>query len=120
MKHLSRMNHKINFAVSQQDRQHGDLHTTEASIGSAIRQHYAKDESMHFPITLDDFYYHSLSQSTDKGAENQGLFRHQGLGACNVVEKEHLVSMVDQLWVHVACICALQLIIALNFSVLLS
>lgn len=101
MKYLSRMNHKITCVVNQQDREHGDLYTTGASIGSAIRQRYAEDESAQFPITLDDFYHHSLSESTDRGAENQVLFRHQGLGACNVPGKERLVCMVDQLWLHI-------------------
>lgn len=55
---------------------------------------------MHLPLTLNQFYYDARSGSADKRAKNQVLFRHQKRENNSIAEDEHLICMVDQLWIH--------------------
>ncbi|THV52907.1 hypothetical protein BGAL_0065g00360 [Botrytis galanthina] len=61
----------------------------------------AGGESVHVPITLDQFYYHSLKDVQARNID-QVLFRHQKRMACTTIEEcNYLLCMVSQLWVYV-------------------
>ncbi|TGO75728.1 hypothetical protein BELL_0196g00170 [Botrytis elliptica] len=61
----------------------------------------AGGESVHVPITLDQFYYHSLKDVQARNID-QVLFRHQKRMAYTAIEEcDYLLCMVSQLWVYV-------------------
>ncbi|KAM0168685.1 hypothetical protein ACHAPF_010750 [Botrytis cinerea] len=61
----------------------------------------AGGESVHVPITLDQYYYHSLKDVQARNID-QVLFRHQKRMAPTALEEcDYLLCMVNQLWVYV-------------------
>lgn len=72
-------------------------------LGNRMIRRYrlAGGESVHVPITLDQYYYHSLKDVQARNID-QVLFRHQKRMAPTALEEcDYLLCMVNQLWVYV-------------------
>ncbi|KAF7960107.1 hypothetical protein EAE96_001706 [Botrytis aclada] len=61
----------------------------------------AKGDTVHVPITLDQFYYHSLKDVQARNID-QVMFRHQKrMASATLEECDYILRMFSQLWIYV-------------------
>lgn len=97
----AKLQHLIHATVEkvpdQETDNQSDGTSLETECGESLTQKYLNHggSSLHLPVSLDQYYYHSLP-ATDSKTSDQVLYRYQ-----ETIPQDRLVCMVDQLWLHV-------------------